>query len=230
MEEAGYDPVRLPPGQYLTENGLSSTRAVPRSGRSRELELPRLGPGRGPLELDWDGVLRPSAGDLTQDIHCVTRWSRFDATFERGPVERARASLSANARGASRSRTPRVASPPTSRLSLLEDRSPARDPRRRPASLARARLSPSARRPRHLLLEERQVAAGDRAAVTKDQPGFWERYGYHNDADPWKEQDMASEGPGRLRLPPRRPRERAAPKCPAAPRRRRPSPRLRSKG
>ena len=21
-----------------------------------------------------------------------------------------------------------------------------------------------------------------------DQPGFWERYGYHNDADPWKEQ------------------------------------------
>ena len=25
------------------------------------------------------------------------------------------------------------------------------------------------------------VAAGDR-------PGFWERYGYHNDADPWKEE------------------------------------------
>ena len=21
-----------------------------------------------------------------------------------------------------------------------------------------------------------------------DQPGFWERYGYHNDADPWKEE------------------------------------------
>jgi DMSO/TMAO reductase YedYZ molybdopterin-dependent catalytic subunit len=21
-----------------------------------------------------------------------------------------------------------------------------------------------------------------------DQPGFWERYGYHNDADYWKEQ------------------------------------------
>ena len=21
-----------------------------------------------------------------------------------------------------------------------------------------------------------------------DQPGFWERYGYHNDADPFKEQ------------------------------------------
>ena len=21
-----------------------------------------------------------------------------------------------------------------------------------------------------------------------DKPGFWERYGYHNDADPWKEE------------------------------------------
>ena len=24
--------------------------------------------------------------------------------------------------------------------------------------------------------------------LSTDQPGFWERYGYHNDADPWKEE------------------------------------------
>jgi DMSO/TMAO reductase YedYZ molybdopterin-dependent catalytic subunit len=24
--------------------------------------------------------------------------------------------------------------------------------------------------------------------VSVDRPGFWERYGYHNDADPWKEE------------------------------------------
>src|SRR3712207_8109918 len=24
--------------------------------------------------------------------------------------------------------------------------------------------------------------------VPVDRPGFWERYGYHNDADPWKEE------------------------------------------
>ena len=24
-----------------------------------------------------------------------------------------------------------------------------------------------------------------------DAPGFWERYGYHNDADPWKEERYA---------------------------------------
>ena len=24
--------------------------------------------------------------------------------------------------------------------------------------------------------------------VAHDRPGFWERYGYHNDADPWQEE------------------------------------------
>ena len=31
------------------------------------------------------------------------------------------------------------------------------------------------------------MAAGHRA-LSADQPGFWERYGYHNEADYWKEQ------------------------------------------
>ena len=24
--------------------------------------------------------------------------------------------------------------------------------------------------------------------TAEDRPGFWERYGYHNDADPWREE------------------------------------------
>lgn len=28
--------------------------------------------------------------------------------------------------------------------------------------------------------------------LTKDEPGFWERNGYHNDADPWKEERFSS--------------------------------------
>ena len=27
--------------------------------------------------------------------------------------------------------------------------------------------------------------------LEEDSPGFWERYGYHNDADPWKEERYA---------------------------------------
>ena len=37
--------------------------------------------------------------------------------------------------------------------------------------------------PREVLLEEREVAPWDRAH-REQRPGFWERYGYHNDADP----------------------------------------------
>ena len=43
------------------------------------------------------------------------------------------------------------------------------------------------RGPGQVLLEEREVAARDRAFGT-DKPGFWERYGYPNHADPWQEE------------------------------------------
>ena len=27
--------------------------------------------------------------------------------------------------------------------------------------------------------------------LAHDQRGFWERYGYHNDADPWREEQFS---------------------------------------
>jgi len=32
-----------------------------------------------------------------------------------------------------------------------------------------------------------------RLLVPQDEPGFWERYGYHNHGDPWKEQRCAND-------------------------------------
>jgi DMSO/TMAO reductase YedYZ molybdopterin-dependent catalytic subunit len=29
--------------------------------------------------------------------------------------------------------------------------------------------------------------------LNADRPGFWERYGYHNDADPWLEQRFSDD-------------------------------------
>jgi len=29
--------------------------------------------------------------------------------------------------------------------------------------------------------------------MAEDRPGFWERYGYNNNADPWKEERYAEE-------------------------------------
>ena len=38
-----------------------------------------------------------------------------------------------------------------------------------------------------LLLEEREVGGGPRL-LDHDEPGFWERNGYHDRGDPWLEQ------------------------------------------
>src|SRR6201982_868731 len=81
VRKAGYDPARLPPGQYLTEKWpVLHAGAVP----TIDLEAWRL---RVWGEVEEGGALhfhRPRPlppPDATSDIHCVTRWSRFDARF-----------------------------------------------------------------------------------------------------------------------------------------------------
>ena len=81
VRDAGYDPARLPPGQYLTEKwpvlhaGASRTSTSrPGTARHRLVEEPIT------LELRRAAAL--PATEVTTDIHCVTRWSRFDARFQ----------------------------------------------------------------------------------------------------------------------------------------------------
>ena len=82
VAEAGYDPARLPPGQYLTEKWpVLHAGSVPKVDLatwtltvSGEVEQPDHSPGSSCCEL-------PSR-EVTVDIHCVTRWSRFDTTFK----------------------------------------------------------------------------------------------------------------------------------------------------
>src|SRR6476646_6926288 len=66
VRDAGYDPARLPPGQYFTE-----TWTLQLSGEVEE-----------PVSLTYDELRALPATEVTTDIHCVTRWSRFDAEFK----------------------------------------------------------------------------------------------------------------------------------------------------
>src|SRR5262245_45116915 len=79
--ELGYDPARLPPGQYLTEKWpVLHAGDVPRVDLATwTLEV--TGEVERPLSLSWDELSALPTVEVTQDIHCVTRWSRFDATF-----------------------------------------------------------------------------------------------------------------------------------------------------
>ena len=79
--DKGYDPSRLPPGQYLTDRF-----PVLHVG-----DVPTYAPGQWSLTitglverevtLGLDELKALPSVDLTFDIHCVTKWSKFDTTW-----------------------------------------------------------------------------------------------------------------------------------------------------
>ena len=81
VRQAGYDPARLPPGQYLTEKWpVLHAGDVPRTDLAT-WTFRVWGEVEQPLELSWEEFEALPHRENTQDIHCVTRWSRFDTSF-----------------------------------------------------------------------------------------------------------------------------------------------------
>src|SRR5258705_2810542 len=82
VRQAGYDPARLPPGQYFTEKWpVLHAGDVPHVDIATwTLEL--SGEVEQPVVLSFEQLRELPATEVTTDIHCVTRWSRFDARFK----------------------------------------------------------------------------------------------------------------------------------------------------
>ena len=167
VEEAGYDPARLPPGQYLTEKWpvlhAGDVPSYPADLAGWDFRV--HGEVETPITLTWDELSALPRIDVTQDIHCVTRWSRFDTTFSGVPWSALRDLVGqrpsahyaiAHAEAGIHGERPGVVSRGRGRN--------ARDARRRRAARARARLAAQARDPGEVLLEEREMASRDRAA------------------------------------------------------------------
>src|ERR1700693_2923122 len=82
VRQAGYDPARLPPGQYFTEKWpVLHAGGVP-DGDIAAWTLELTGEVEQPLTLSYEQLRDLPATGVTTDIHCVTRWSRFDAQFK----------------------------------------------------------------------------------------------------------------------------------------------------
>jgi DMSO/TMAO reductase YedYZ molybdopterin-dependent catalytic subunit len=186
--ELGYDPARLPPGQYLTEKW-----PVLHAGDVPHVDLATWdfkvwGEVDQPVTLSWDDFSALPTVEVTEDIHCVTRWSRFDATF--GGVAWSTISELAILRpGASyaiaHSEQGFTANVPA-RFLDMEGAVLATHADGEP-------LTPEHGWPLRLIVPGKyfwKSAKWLRAIElsTTDKPGFWERYGYHNDADPFREQ------------------------------------------
>ena len=189
MRAAGYDPARLPPGQYFTEKWpVLHAGSVPRYDDLASWTFRVFGEVENEVELSWDELnALPRTGN-TQDIHCVTRWSRFDAQFE-GVHWRELAKLVQPKDSAhfvvAHAEAGFTANVPLSYLEA-EDALLATHADGEP-------LTPDHGYPLRLVIPGKYFWKSAKwlrgiELTAADRPGFWERYGYHNDADPWAEQ------------------------------------------
>ena len=188
LVERGLDPSRLPPGQYLTEKW-----PVLHAGTVPETDLATwdfkvFGDVEEPITLTYDELKALRQTEITTDIHCVTRWSRFDTSFkgvhwrELAKLVRPKPSarfVLAHAEQGFTSNLPLEALEADDALVAWE--ADGED------------LMPEHGWPLRLVVPSRYFWKSAKwlrglELLDHDEPGFWERYGYHNEADFWKEQ------------------------------------------
>jgi DMSO/TMAO reductase YedYZ molybdopterin-dependent catalytic subunit len=188
VRDAGYDPARLPPGQFLTEKW-----PVLHAGSIPDVNLATwtlrvFGEVEEELTLDWEAFNALPKSSNVQDIHCVTRWSRFDTEFA-GVHWRELAKL-CRPKGTANFVVAHAEHEFTSNVpyAFLESEN---------ALLAThgdgEPLTPEHGGPLRLVIpgkyfwkSAKWLRGLELSAV--DKLGFWERYGYNNNADPWQEE------------------------------------------
>ncbi|MFM8389228.1 MAG: sulfite oxidase-like oxidoreductase [Actinomycetota bacterium] len=78
---AGYDPSRLPPGQYLTDRfPVLHVGDVPEYAPG-EWNMRIFGEVDREFGLTFEELTALPSIEVTTDIHCVTKWSKFDTTW-----------------------------------------------------------------------------------------------------------------------------------------------------
>lgn len=182
------NPTRLPPGQVLTEKW-----PVLHYGRVPTYDMGRwrlriFGAVEQDTVLTFAQLLALPAREVLCDIHCVTTWSRFDNRFLGVPLaEIARlAHVRPEARfvefhcfgGFTTSVPLEVASAEDALLAYRHDGLP---------------LSPEHGYPLRALLPRKYFWKSAKWVEgvefrAEDELGFWERNGYNNSADPWREE------------------------------------------
>ena len=181
---------RLPPGQYETRDfpvlSAGPTPHVPLAGWSLTLVDAR---GRS-ARWSWDELQALPRERITKDIHCVTKWSKFDTRWEGVSID----ALLEAAKAHGVEPAPYVVATSyggyTTNLPLADltggkgwiafayDGAPLDPEHGGPARL----LVP------HLYFWKSAKWITELRLVERDEPGFWEVNGYHMRGDPWREQ------------------------------------------
>jgi DMSO/TMAO reductase YedYZ molybdopterin-dependent catalytic subunit len=179
---------RLPPGQVLTAKWpVLHNGDVPRFD-PRRWDFRVFGLVDRPLQYTYEELRRLPARDVRCDIHCVTTWSRFDNTFTGVPFPWI--AEQAGVRPEARHVLAHCEQGFTANLRL-------EDLMRDDVLLAWGHdgqdLTPEHGFPLRLLVPHLYFWKSAKwlrgiELLRQDVRGFWERNGYHNRADPWRDQ------------------------------------------
>ena len=179
------DAERLPPGQYLTYDfPVLSAGPTPRTRLEDWTFTVAYGEDR--RTWTWDEFRALPTEEPTVDIHCVTKWSKFDTAWEGVSVdtlldgfEHDAAHALALCDGGYTTNVPlEDLTGGRAWVAFAYDGEPLDPEHGGPARLLVPHLYfwKSAKWIRALRLQD------------EDEPGFWETNGYHNYGDPWREQ------------------------------------------
>src|SRR5688572_20169062 len=187
-EQRGVDPARVPPGQYLTDRFPVLTVGPNPKFDLSSWDFSVFGGVDRKLTLSWDELMALPQKEVTTDIHCVTRWSKLDTVWrgvavsdvlDRAGVLPDVTHVMAYSDGGYTTNMPlEVIRDDDVLLAHTYDGKP---------------LEPDHGAPLRLLVPKRYFWKSAKflrklELMGEDRMGFWELNGYHNDADPWREE------------------------------------------
>jgi DMSO/TMAO reductase YedYZ molybdopterin-dependent catalytic subunit len=178
---------RLPPNQYLLKRlrPMGGEEGDPSPGAFR---LRVHGEVDNPMTLDFAALLAMPQIEQTCDVHCVTKWTVLDAHFT--GVRVADIAAAAKVRPTAHHVIIEAANGYTSNVPLHEALQPdvLIAHRLEGVPLARAHGAPVRALVPDLYFWKSAKWVTSLRFSHDDEPGYWETRGYHNHADPWKEE------------------------------------------
>ncbi len=199
LEQLGIDPARLPPGQYFTDRfPVLHAGGVPDyEGRLDDWDFNIAGLVAAPVTLTWAQLLELPSVELTTDIHCVTKWSKFDTVWKGVPFDAVLDLVEVRDEATHllcHSEFGFTANVPLADVMGVEDVLGREQPKALLAYEFDGRpLDPEHGFPLrffvpHLYFWKSAKWLRGIEFLAEDRPGFWERNGYHMYGDPFLEQ------------------------------------------
>jgi DMSO/TMAO reductase YedYZ molybdopterin-dependent catalytic subunit len=177
---------RLPPGQYVVRDfPVLSAGPTPHTALAK-WTFSLTGEVDDPVRWTWEEFQALPRETLTRDIHCVTKWSKFDTVWEGVSVdtllegvETAAEYVMAFSDGGYTTNLPlEDVTGGKAWVAVTFNGEPLEPEHGGPARL----LVP------HLYFWKSAKWVRGLQLMNDDSPGFWETYGYHMYGDPWREQ------------------------------------------